>query len=284
VLIVAFCVAGRCGRRPAGLGLFLCAVNVTAQAFWDPNLGAPALVLLLPVLGFFFALGRIVRARSAAIDSLRRRTTELRHRREQTARLTVIADRARVSDDLDRMLRDRIAAIRVTAAAGRAALEADAARALDALLSIEREGREALRQMREIVGSLDDSAPVAPTPSLAELPALLARTTTAGTTLTVDGEPRRLPAGVELAGYRIAERLVAALEDAPGAKIDVNLRFGADAFELRVSGPPARGVQLDAVLAAVRERVSVLSGTIDDRLADGVYHATARLPLVALHA
>ena len=284
VFIVVFFVADRCDGDRAALGLALCAANVVAQAFYDPQLGPQALVLLLPVLGLFFVLGRVVRARTAAIESLRRRTAELRRRREQTARLSVMADRARVSEDLDLALRERIGRIGAAAAAGREALGTDPAAAKEALVSIELEGREVLRQMREIVGSLDQGSPSEPAPSLAELPALLARTTTAETRLTVDGDPRRLPAGLELAGYRIAEHLVTALEDAPGATIDVRLRFAPDAFELDVSGPPAGDVELGAVLAAARERAALHSGTVEDRTAGGICRATARLPLVGAHA
>jgi hypothetical protein len=284
VFIVAFFVAGRSERDDAALGLVFCATNVAAQAVYDPNLGAEEVVLLLPVLGFFFALGRIVRGRTAALVALRRRTAELRRQREQTARLTVMADRARVSEDLDRMLRERIGRIGAVAVVGRDALETDPATTLDALLSVERDGREVLRQMREIVGSLDHATPGERPPTLAELPVLLARRTSADTRLTVDGTPRRLPAGIELAGYRIAEHLLTAFADAPGAMIDVRLRFAAEAVELHVSGPPADGAELGAVLAVARERAALHSGTLGDHTAGGICHATARLPLISGHA
>ena len=198
--------------------------------------------MLLPVLGMFVVFGRIVRARTAANEALRLRTAELRRRREETARLTVMADRARVTTDLDVMLRNRIERIAAAAIVGRETLEIDRPAALQALVSIEHDGREVLRQMREIVGTLDHGAPSEPQPSLEELPELLARTTSADTRLSVVGERRRLPAGIELAGYRIAEHLVSALDDAPGATVDVRLRFAPDALELHVSGRPAGGV------------------------------------------
>ena len=67
---------------------------------------------------------------------------------------------------------------------------------------------------------------------------LLARATSADARLTVDGNPRTLPAGLELSGYRIVEHLLLALADAPGAPVEVRLHFGPDALELHVSGPP----------------------------------------------
>ena len=284
VFIVAFFVAARNNRRRAAVGVAFCAINVTAQAFYDPQLGGPVVVLLLPILGLFVAIGRIVRARTAAIEILRTRTEELRNRREQTARLSVLADRARVSANLDAVLRDRIEHIAALATGARDALETCPAEAFEALASIEAEGRDVLRQMREIVGSLDHDAPSAPQPSLSELPALLARITSADARLSIEGERRRLPAGIELAGYRIAEHLVTALEDEPGATVEVCLRFAADALEVRVSGPPAADLDLAAVLAATRERVALHNGTVDEHTTAGRRRATARIPLITSYA
>ena len=69
--------------------------------------------------------------------------------------------------------------------------------------------------------------------------------------LTVEGNPRVLPAGVELSAYRIVEHLLDALEDAPG--VEVRVRFGDDALELAVSGPARRRGQ--AAIERARERV-----------------------------
>lgn len=284
VFIVAFFVAARNNRRRAAVGVAFCAINVTAQAFYDPQLGGPVVVLLLPILGLFVAIGRIVRARTAAIEILRLRTDELRNRREQTARLSVLADRARVSANLDLELRDRIERIAAVATGARDALETAPSEALEALASIEAEGRHVLRQMREIVGSLDQDPPSAPQPSLSELPALLARITSADARLSIEGEHRRLPAGIELTGYRIAEHLVTALEDEPGATVEVCLRFAPDALEVRVSGPPATDRELAAVLAATRERVALHNGTVDEHTSAGRRHATARIPLISSYA
>ncbi len=163
VFIAAFAVGVRCDRRRAAAGFALCAVNVASQAIYDPQLGRPALLLLLPLLGGFFALGRIVRTRTAALETLWLRTEELRRQRDETARLTVLAHRARVSDELDAELGDRIARIGATAA-GRPAAPAAA------LASIEHQARDVLNRMREIVGRPTDdlaSATMDPPPSAA---------------------------------------------------------------------------------------------------------------------
>jgi signal transduction histidine kinase len=283
VFLVGYAVGAYCDRTRAGVGLALCAINVAAQSVYDPRLGAPVMVIMIPVLAAFFALGRNVRARAAAADTLRQQTEELRRQRQETARLTVMADRARLSDELDSTLRGQLDRIATTAAAGREALGEDSAATREALVSIEHDGREVLRQMREIVGTLDE-APSEPQPSLAELSALLSRATTATARLTIEGDARRLPAGVELSGYRIVEHLLVALADTPDAIIDVRLCFGVDAFELHVSGPPARHVELPVVLAAARQRAALHAGVLDGRIEGGLCHATARVPLISGYA
>ena len=285
VFLVGYAVGAYCDRTRAGVGLALCAINVAAQSVYDPRLGAPVMVIMIPVLAAFFALGRNVRARVAAADTLRQQTEELRRQRQETARLTVMADWARLSVELDSTLRgiDRIA---TTAAAGREALGEDSSATQEALASIEHDGREVLRQMREIVGTLDE-APSEPQPSLGELSALLSRATTATARLTIEGDARAgCPQGWSFLWLTAScvEHLLAALADRPDAIIDVRLCFGIDAFELHVSGPPAPHVELPVVLAAARERAALHAGVLDGRIEDGLCHATTRVPLISGYA
>jgi len=162
VFIVGFSVGACCERARAAVGLLLCAVNVAAQAVSDPRLGEPELLLLLPILVAFFALGRLARAWTAAVEALRARTAELERRREETARLTVLADRRRVSEEVDAELRELIVRIGATAAASRGVLETEQRTTLAALASIEVDGRDALNRMREIVARSDGQAPSLP--------------------------------------------------------------------------------------------------------------------------
>jgi hypothetical protein len=284
VFLVAFATGVRCDRARSAAGLLLCAGAVAAEGLYDPQIEARGLVVVLPVLIAFFAAGRLVRARTETAKALRVRSAELRRQREQTARLAVLADRARVTADLEGTLHTQIGGIASTAATGLGALDTDHAAARQALASIERDGRAVLGHLRDVLGSLQEPAPSKPQPTLARLSELLGRATTADARLTVDGSPRTLPAGLELSGYRIVEHLLLALQDAPDAAVDVRLRFCPDALELHVSGPPAPAADLRAVLAAARERASLHGGSVDSRLADGVCYAMARLPLISGHA
>jgi signal transduction histidine kinase len=284
VFLVAYSAGARLGRARAAGGLALCAVNVVAQAYWDPRLGLPVLGLMFAVLGSFFAIGRVGRSREQAAQELRQRSAALRSQRERTAQMAVLAERSRVAANLDATLHAEIGRIREDVAAAHRALDTDPGAVGRKLAAIERRARDALRQMRDVLGHLGDDAPAEPQPALDQLPSLLGRATTATARLTVDGSPRALPAGLELAGYRIAEHLLGAFDDAPHSAIDVGLRFGQDALELRVSGPPARDSDLAAAVAAASERAALHGGSVHGSAADGRWTATARLPLISSHA
>jgi hypothetical protein len=283
IFLVTFAVGVKCDRARSAAGLLLCAGAAVAEGLYDPQIEAQGLVAVLPVLVAFFAAGRLVRARAETARELRRRSAELRRQREETARLAVLADRAKVTAELEGSLHTQIGVIAGTAATGLGALDADQDAARQALASIEHDGRAVLGHLREVLGSLQEPASSEPQPTLARLSELLARATTADARLTVEGNPRTLPAGLELSGYRIVEHLLLALEDAPNATVDVRLSFYPDALELYVSGPPSPSADLRAVLAAARERASLHGGTVDSRLAGGVCYAMARLPLVSGH-
>jgi len=283
VFLVAFSVGEYVDRNRSLPVLALCAGNVTAQCFYDPQLGPTVLILMLPILtGFFFA-GRLVRTRNQTAAALRHRSAELRRQREATARLAVKADRARMAGDLDATLRERLGQIAAAATAGRETQSADPALTLQSLQNIEHSGRQILHDMREMVGTYQDP-PNEPQPTLARLADLLHQTTTADTRLTVEGNPRTLPAGLELSAARIVEHLLLALEDTPTAIINVRLRFGSDAIELHVDGAPARDTNPEAALAAARQRAALHGGTVEWRSSHGRYLAAARLPLVSSHA
>lgn len=284
IFLLAFTAGSRYGRAKAAAGLLICAGAAVAEGLYDPQIEGQGLLFVLPVVVAFFAAARLVWARTRAAAELRARSAELHQQREQTARLAVLADRARVSTDLESTLHARLDGIAATAAAGLAALDADPAAAVRALATIEGDGRAVLGQLRDMLGALHEPAPSEPQPTLARLPALLSRATSADARLTVDGSPRTLPAGLELSGYRIVEHLLLALDDAPQASVDVRLRFTREALELHVRGPRSPAADLRAVLAAARERAGLHGGTVHSQLTGGVCSATARLPLISGHA
>jgi hypothetical protein len=284
--IVVFAIGARTRGWRSVLGAALVAANIVIQAFSDPQLapGAENLPLFLPIAAAFFGIGHLVASRTALSARIREQNAELRSQREQTARLAVMADRASVAEDLDGMLRRQISDIASTAAAGRDSVSVDHEKTQAALASVATEGRAVLQQMREVVGSLRDDAPSDPQPTLAQLSELLGRATTADARLTIEGTPASLPAGVELSGFRIVEQLLAAMDDASDADVEVRVTFRPDALELYLAGPTDARTELAAIVATARERAALHGGTVLVDTTGGRLRATARLPLVSGYA
>jgi len=284
VFFAGFMVGWRCGRRDAAVGVVLCAVNVLAQTISDPQLGVSQFPLMTTLLCVFVAMGRVMRGHSAAVESLQRQTAELRRRRERTARLAALADRARVSADLEDTLHAYVRRITAAALAGQASVGRDGEQTVAQLTAVEHEGRDALQQLRAILGSLDGEPPASPPPTLADLPTLLARATSAEVCVGVEGSARTLPAGLELTACRVAEHLVTAVADSPQARADVVVLYTPESLVLELSGPEAQDVELAPVLAAARLRASLHGGTVDGHYQAGRCRASAAIPLVSAHA
>ena len=286
VFYVGFVVGSRCARwRATVAGVALLAVNLVCQAYSDPQLGGPSILVdVVPITVGFMIAGRVFRSRTAAVVRLRVRTAELREQREENARLAVAADQVRIAGHLDGFLHDRVGRIAAAAAAGRATLPSEPDRADEVFVAIQETGRETLTHMRGLVADLKDQAPTHPQPVLAQLDRLLGQATQADARLQVTGDPRLLPPGLELSGYRIVEHLLVALENEPTARIDVAVAFAPDALELTVAGPSARHGDIRPALAAAAERAAMHGGTLRTQTSDGRRTTVVLLPLAVGHA
>jgi hypothetical protein len=96
----------------------------------------------------------------------------------------------------------------------------------------------------------------------------------------VAGDPRLLPARVELSAYRIVEHLVHVLIDEPESPIEVGVRFEDDVVEIRVHGPVDRSADFKAAVARAKERAAFLGGSLDVKVSRGHAIAQAQLPVL----
>src|SRR4051812_588687 len=172
----------------------------------------------------------------------------------------------------------------VQAGGARQVLPKDAARALEGATRIERTGREALVEMRQLLNGTDEPPALAPQPTLAEIGELVARARAAGlpTVLAFRGERRDLPAGLDLAAYRIVqEGLTDALEHAGHAPTMVTLDWSVqNALTLEIGDDGAAYGRSGQGLVAVRERVRLYGGALATGPADGGgWRVRATLPL-----
>ena len=177
----------------------------------------------------------------------------------------------------------------VQAGGARRILDRDPARALEAATRIERTGRDALGEMRHLLGVLhgaDAPAALAPQPTLAEIGELVTRARAAGlpAVLEVRGQRRDLPAGLDLAAYRIVqEGLTNALKHAGRAPTTVTVDWSADTLTLEVRDHGAPAVRTESPghgLVGMRERVRLYGGELEAGAADGGgWRVRAALPL-----
>jgi signal transduction histidine kinase len=274
--VLAFLAGLRYERRRSLAALGLVAALLTAVLAVDSAAGPDLIPLALVVAGVLWGIGRVARSRSLLAEDLRRRTEELRVLRDRRAALEVADDRARMSHDLEAVLDERLARLEALAASAAGSADPDGART--ALVALEEDSRQALDDMRQVVGVLRGGEPaLAPTPSVAQLDALLARLGSGR--LAVRGAPRLLPASVELSAYRIVEHLVPVLGAGGDEQPDVVVRFDDDALEIEVSGHVARGAELRAAAGRARERARLHAGSLDVKVARGQALVVAHLPV-----
>jgi signal transduction histidine kinase len=275
--VLAYLGAVGLERTQAWIVLGLTALLTAAVLVVDATTAFEPVVLALPIVLIVFGIGRAVRHRVAMSAEVRARTAELRQLRDERVALELADDHARLSQQLDGLLQERLVQLTTAADSGR---DLDPAGAKALFESIESDSRATLDGMREIVGILrGGDVALAPAPTVAHLDALLARHTQSDSRLTVAGDPRSLPATVELSAYRIVEHLVNVLADQPASRIEVDVRFDDDALEIRVNGPVDRSADLKAAVARAKERAKFLGGSLDVKVSRGHASAVAQLPV-----
>src|SRR5215208_434993 len=158
----------------------------------------------------FWAAGRLVRSRSRLTAELHEAAVSAAEHQESELARAAAEERRRIAREMHDVVAHSVSMMVVQAGGARRILDRDPERAIAAAELIERTGREALTEMRRLLGVFhadDASADYAPQPSLRELEALVARARVAGlqVDLTVEGRRRELPAGLDLAAYRVVQ-------------------------------------------------------------------------------
>ncbi len=268
-LLIAFSLAARRPRGEALAGLGLITAGLVVLLFTDPELGFGAL-FIFPLCAGVWWTGRLTRSRNRVAAELAERSRLLAQTRADSARLAVEIDRAAIAADLEGAAREPLRAM--VALAGTRTPQGGERKAF---ADIERQGRDALNDMRQILGRLrSDDGRRSPQPTLTELEALLAGTSVE---LVTTGERRALPAGVELAAYRLVEHALEALSAAR-----VELRYLPDAIELEIHGSMADTGGSEAALAAARERVTAHGGSFSrERVSDRTCTVRGLFPVAA---
>ncbi|MGI5244956.1 sensor histidine kinase [Dactylosporangium sp. CA-139066] len=240
-----------------------------------------------------------VRARRRHRRALEERGWLLERERQVAARAAVAAERARIARELHDIVSHNVSVMVVQAGAAREVLAAAGPPVPDdvagALAAVEGAGRDALKELRHLLGLLapapggegeDDGADLAPQPGLDGLSRLVDRIAFAGLPVDVriGGEPRPLPSGIDVTAYRIIqEALTNVLKHGRADRAEVDVRYAERYLRIEVlnTGPPPRPAQGDGRgLIGLRERVAVYGGDLDARRRfGGGFRVRARIPL-----
>jgi signal transduction histidine kinase len=186
----------------------------------------------------------------------------------EQAMQAVLEERALIARELHDIVGHAVTSMVVQAGAAEAAAD-DPEHVRRAMASVRAAGNEALADMRRLVSVLRvaDEAPLSPQPRIESLPALVERTTREGTTttLTVHGTPRPLPAGLDLALYRIVQEALTNVRRHSGAtRCEVCLEYDGDRVTVAVVDDGC-GVGAGAGghgLVGMRERVGLYGGVL----------------------
>ncbi|MCP3754528.1 histidine kinase [Streptomyces sp. TBY4] len=221
----------------------------------------------------------LLRARAAHRAAIEERGWLLERERETAARTAVDAERARIAAELHDIVSHNVSLMIVQAGAAREVLATMPVEAAAAMAAVEKAGRTTMTELRHLLGLLapaqdgrdepygggagekrDSVVELAPQPSLSRLSPLIDRIAFAGLPVEVriSGEPRPLPAGIDVTAYRIIqEALTNALKHGDGVKAEVTVRYADQALRVEVlnSGPSVLSGDRAGDRAGDRERI-----------------------------
>jgi signal transduction histidine kinase len=265
-------------------------VTVVAVALSSVNGYVTGDLIFPTIFGVLMWLaGRVVRSRAELTAELHEAALVAHEQREADAARAVAEERRRIAREMHDVVAHSVSTMVIQAGGARRILARDPQRAIDAAALIERTGREALAEMRHLLGVLhagDAAAALAPQPTLHELGALIERSRAAGLSVQmhVTGDTDELPAGVDLAAYRVVQEALTNALKHGGGHAEVRVEYAE--HELRVSvadaGDGAKlGVQSSGQgLRGMRERVRIIGGELHaGPRPGGGFEVRAQLPL-----
>ncbi|MDK0521949.1 histidine kinase [Streptomyces sp. ML-6] len=292
--LFAYCAHG--GRRAPQAALVVGVVGAGAVALrtaLSSQTQLPPMFLagfLLAIVLVAFSLGLFRRIQLAYVGELEHRTARAEAEREERAHRAALDERARIAREMHDLVAHSLSVIVSQAQGGRYAARARPERAAEVLRTVEEAGRQALTDMRGLLGVLrsgDGSDGFGPQPDLSRLPELLDRVRESG--LSVDfaetGTPGPLTPAAELAAYRLVqEALTNTLKHAgAGARCGIRFQWSDDRVEIEVrdnGNGPGPGDGAGHGLVGMRERMAVAGGSVTTGAAPGGgFLVSARLPL-----
>src|SRR5437762_5132474 len=256
----------------------------------DPRSGVGNFVVASIIFAIVWTIAFGVGRKSVEADEARERAFRAEREREERARSAVAEERARIARELHDVVGHSVSVMTVQASGVRRLLRPEQEREREALLVVERTGREALAEMRRMVGVLrrpEEGPALAPQPSLKHLDKLVEQVRESSgldVDLKVEGEAADLPASVDLAGYRLVqEALTNTLKHAEAQRAEVLVRYTNGEVEVVVADDgngTGGGDGGGHGLVGLRERITVAGGQLDaGPRTGGGFQVRARIPV-----
>ncbi|MEU7398739.1 sensor histidine kinase [Streptomyces albogriseolus] len=309
LLVIVYTVAAVGARWASRLALTagLCAAPLAQLRWPSPQAGTVENVALSVILAVPFALawvlGDSIRTRRAYFAQLEERAARLEKEREAQAKVAVAAERARIARELHDVVAHNVSVMVVQADGAAYVLDAAPDQAKKALETISTTGRQALAEMRRLLGVLrtgehQEAGEYVPQPGLQQIEDLVEQCRESGLPVDfkVEGTSRELPRGVELTAYRIVQEALTNTRKhgGPHAGASVRLVYFDDGLGLLVEddgkGAPHELYEEGGFdgqghgLIGMRERVGMVGGTLDaGPRPGGGFRISALLPLKPAH-
>jgi signal transduction histidine kinase len=291
LLVAAYSAARYLPARPAAAGVVVLGAALLIVELRVPVTGTTANIPFIWVpFCATVAAARAVRALERRHAETSDRARRLEAERDASVRAAIAEERERIARELHDIVAHCVSVMVVQAGAAEDLLDRDPQRAREPVVAIQETGREAVGELRRMLGLLRGTAATparAPQPGTAELDELVAQMNASGLPvgLRVTGTPRSLPPGIELAGYRIVqEALTNTLKHAGPATATVRLSYAEQSLEIEVVDDGHGGtVNGDGHgLIGMRERVMIYGGDLDaGPRSEGGFRVYARLPVEA---
>ena len=295
IMVATFSVARHgVGRQPYVGGAVTAATLLYADVFIEELQGTGEVIFHWGVLVVCWTLGSWQRVMAHHAETSRRRAVEIEVEAAERTLSAVLEERTRIARELHDIVAHSMSVMVVQAGAAEQVVADDPEHAREALRQIRQTGTGALAEMRRLLSVLrepDDVGPLAPQPGLAAVEALVEEVRAAGLpiTLTVSGEPRELPAGLDLTAFRIVQEALTNVRRhaAAASMVTVRLDFAGDnlRIDVRDDGPgaaTAAGAGGGHGLIGMRERVQLYGGRLRAAALPGRgFQVTADLPLAS---
>jgi signal transduction histidine kinase len=263
LIIAAYTVAAYEPQTRAVIGLAVCLAAPWALVAMTRHTTVYEAGSATGILALSWVVGRAVRADRLLNEELARKAQRIAAERESRELLAVADERTRIARELHAVVAGSVSAMVVQTEAAQQLLGEDLDRAEAAMAAVEEAGRQALSEMRRILGVLrrgDESPERTPQPGVGQIHGLVerAREQRCQVELQVDGDPGPLPASIDLGVYRILEEALASTGEGP---VEVRLTFAERDVELDVSADSAPAASWPTL--AMRERVALCDGELE---------------------